>query len=265
MSIHKLSPADLKDLQYAKQLLENPGFAAKVANAFGNPIEKGIELLPQSARDLIVVATNKSLEAALHFAVLTMSSDGQQVSANWSHKVAAMASGAAGGGFGLPALTIELPVSTTIMLRSIADVARSEGERIASVEAKLACLEVFALGGRTSRDDASESGYFVVRAALAKAVTEAAEYIAERAVVQETAPSLVKLIAQIGSRFGIQVSEKVMAQALPIVGAAGGAIVNLLFIDHFQNMARGHFIVRRLERTYSQEAVQAAYTAIPNE
>ena len=69
---------------------------------------------------------------------------------------------------GPPALAIDLPVSTIMMLRSIADIARSEGERIKSPEAKLACLEVYALGGRVLRDDAAKSGYFAPRAALAK-------------------------------------------------------------------------------------------------
>jgi hypothetical protein len=41
------------------------------------------------------------------------------------HKALATASG---GAFGLASLPIELPVSTIIMLRSIADIARSEGE-----------------------------------------------------------------------------------------------------------------------------------------
>jgi hypothetical protein len=41
------------------------------------------------------------------------------------HKALATASGAAGGAFGLAALPFELPVSTIIMLRSIADIARS--------------------------------------------------------------------------------------------------------------------------------------------
>jgi hypothetical protein len=82
-------------------------------------------------------------------------------------------------------LLIELPISTTIMLRSIADIARSEGEDIRLAESKLACVEVFALGGRVSKDDAAESGYFAVRAALAKAVSEAAEFIAERGLVKE--------------------------------------------------------------------------------
>jgi hypothetical protein len=77
--------------------------------------------------------------------------------------VLATASGAAGGTLGLAALPVELPVSTVIMLRSIADIARSEGEDLSDPEAALSCIEVFALGGRAGSADASESGYFAVR------------------------------------------------------------------------------------------------------
>ena len=59
-----------------------------------------------------------------------------------------------------------------------------------------------------------------------------------------------------------EVAEKIAAQAIPVIGAAGGAIVNTLFIDHFQAMARGHFIVLRLEKRYGLEAVKQAYAAL---
>ena len=99
-------------------------------------------------------------------------------------------SGAIGGAFGLATLAIELPLSTVIMLRSIADIARSEGQSVADPEVQLACLEVFALGGRGPEDDAAESGYFAVRAALSGAVADAARHIAERGVMGEAAPAL---------------------------------------------------------------------------
>jgi hypothetical protein len=148
------------------------------------------------------------------------------------------------------------------MLRSIADVARSEGEPIRTPESRLACLEVFALGGHRRGDDEAESGYFVARAALAKTLAEAAEYLAERGLAQEGAPALIRFITQVAARFGIPVTEKVMAQSVPVIGAAGGAIINLLFIDHFQDVARGHFIVRRLERVHGPETVKAAYLGL---
>ena len=45
------------------------------------------------------------------------------------------------------------------------------------------------------------------------------------------------------SRFGIVLSQKVMAQAVAVVGALGGTAINLVFIEHFQDLARGHFTV----------------------
>jgi hypothetical protein len=145
------------------------------------------------------------------------------------------------------------------MLRSIADIARSEGERLRTPSAKLACLEVFALGGRSKSDDASESAYFLIRGALAKSVSEAAVYVTKRGLVKQGAPAIVRFITQLATRFGVNVSQKVAAQAVPVIGAAGGVVINVLFIDHFQEMARGHFIVRRLERTYDPQLVRAEY------
>jgi len=256
-----LSPIELADLRYARNLLENVGLAVRIANAVGMPIEKVFAILPQGAADLISAATNKALQTGLRFALSTMD-ERRRSSVEWIHKSMVVASGAAGGAFGLPALAIELPVSTVVMLRSIADVARSEGEPIRTPESRLACLEVFALGGHRRGDDEAESGYFVARAALAKTLAEAAEYLAERGLAQEGAPALIRFITQVAARFGIPVTEKVMAQSVPVIGAAGGAIINLLFIDHFQDVARGHFIVRRLERVHGPETVKAAYLGL---
>ena len=35
--------------------------------------------------------------------------------------------------------------------------------------------------------------------------------------------------------------------------------VNYTFIEHFQDIARGHFTVRRLERTYGKDFVRKEY------
>jgi EcsC protein family len=78
---------------------------------------------------------------------------------------------------------------------------------------------------RVSSDDASESAYFLMRAALAKSVSEAAGYITQRGLVEEGAPAIVRLITQLAMRFGVNVSEKVAAQAVPVIGAAGGVAI----------------------------------------
>ncbi|WP_087629123.1 EcsC family protein [Caballeronia telluris] len=54
-------------------------------------------------------------------------SAGPPKASNFWHKAASAPRGAVGGAFGLAAIAIELPISTTIMMRSIADIARSGG------------------------------------------------------------------------------------------------------------------------------------------
>ena len=254
-----LTEKDRKDLHKAITLLENPGIAAKITNFLGTPIEKGIEKLPDNWSKKIGEVTQMALLKAADAAISTMKDVPNEKASNWWHKVGVAVSGGVGGFFGLPALAVELPISTTIMLRSIVDVAREEGESINNPQTKLACLEVFALGGKNSSDNDTESGYFAVRAVLAKSVTEAVEFLATKTLAEEGAPHLIKLIVTIAERFSIQVTEKAAAQAVPAIGAAGGAVINTLFIDHFQDMAKGHFIVRRLERKYGKEFIKGAY------
>jgi hypothetical protein len=256
-----MSPEDIQELQAAKDLLENPGITAKLTNLLGTPIEKGLNLLPDNWRDKVGIATRDALMIALKGALFTMGSDTKEAYPRW-HKFAAALSGGVGGAFGLPALVIELPVSTTIMLRSIADIGRSHGELLTTAESRIACLEVFALGGQSKHDDSSESGYFAVRGALARAVTEASEYLAEKTIIEEGAPALARLIAVIAARFQVQVSEKAAAMAIPVIGAIGGGGINLLFIDHFQDMSRGHFVVRKLERKYGADLVRTTYESL---
>jgi len=254
-----LSQSEISELREAKELLENPGIAAKVSNFVGTPIEKVLKKLPESLTTAVNDTSRKSIEKALDIALLTMDRDERGSSSNWWHKLAVVATGAGGGAFGLPALAIELPVSTTIMLRSIADIARSEGEDLRCPDARLQCVQVLALGGNSKNDDGTESGYFAARAALAKSISEAAAHLTKKGLSQHGAPAIVRLISQVASRFSIVVSEKAAAQAVPLVGAFGGAALNSLFIDHFQDMGRGHFIVRRLERIHGQDEVRRLY------
>lgn len=260
-TVPSLTPEDLDALRRAVAALEHPSLAARLTNMVGKPIELIGYVLPEVASNAISAATSKALEAALKVALSTIRGkprDGSRL----LHKALATASGAAGGAFGLVSLPLELPVSTIIILRSIADIAKSEGEDLSDPDAALSCIQVFALGGRTGSDDASESGYFAVRGLLAKSVTEAARYVAERGVAEQGAPVLVRFLSLVAARFGVVVSQKAVAQTVPVIGALGGAAVNYAFIEHFQDVARGHFTVRRLERIYGKELVRQEYASL---
>ncbi len=258
-----LSKEDLADLKRARRLLENPGLVVKLSAMLGSPVEKGVKLLPGAWQKNVHKATEAALMKALDVAVTSLGERPRMKSEDRFHKMAAAVSGAAGGALGLAALAWELPLSTTVMLRSIADIASSEGENPRHIDTKLACLVVFALGSpKDKRDNAAESGYFAARAALASAVSEATAYLAQKGLAKSGGPALVRLVAAIGGRFGVVVGEKAAAQAVPIIGAAGGAIVNTVFIGHYQDMARGHFIVRRLEKIHGADPVRKAYEAL---
>lgn len=256
-----LSSTDLEELSVAKALLEHPGITTKLTNLLGTPIEKGFALLPSNWHEKIGNATRDALMVALRGALWTMNPQAKKAFPQW-HKFAATLTGGVGGAFGLPALMVELPVSTTIMLRSIADIGRAHGEVLSTHEAQIACLEVFALGGHSKKEESPEPGYFATRGALARAATEASKYLAENTVIDQGAPAMIHLIAKIAARFEIQVSEKTAAMAIPVIGAIGGGVINYMFIDHFQDMSRGHFIVRKLERKYSPELVRDAYESL---
>lgn len=259
---------DLADLRRAVKLIEIPSFGAKIADLAGTPIEAAIAMLPPKASRAIGTAAQKSVHVALKVAIKTMDhgvrNEGLRLpaSSNKWHTAVVATTGAGGGFFGLTALAIELPITTTIMMRSIADIARSEGANLLDTTTQLECVQVLGLGGVSDRADATEVGYFVAREAMGKAVSDAATFLAKSGFKKGAPPALVKLINQIAQRFSIKVSEKAAAQLVPVIGAVGGALVNTIFIDHFQSVARGHFAVRRLEKSYGIQVVRQHYLEV---
>lgn len=186
---------DIQALRTAVVTLEHPRLAARLSEIAGKPIElfnRALpETLPETASKAIAVATTQALNTALRVALRTMQNEPKAAS-SYLHKALAATSGAVGGSFGLAALPIELPISTVIMLRSIGDIARAEGEDLRDPETALSCLQVFALSGVKVEADAANSGYFAVRGLLAKSVAEAARFIVDRGVLAEGGPVLVR-------------------------------------------------------------------------
>lgn len=263
-----ITPDDRELLVRAVRVLERPNLMIRILGVLGKPVEKVIERLPRGGRNIITRAVRKSLEKGLDLVVKTIPREAAQgkmsrvFQKNLSHKAAVLATGATGGFFGLGGLSLELPVSTELMLRSIAVIAQEHGEDLFLIETRLACLEVFALGGRSEADDAAEVSYYLVRTALAREVAAAAAHIMERGLSSHGAPALVRFLTNIAARFSVNVSEKVAAQSIPVVGAVGGAAVNFVFMDFFQTIARAHFSIRMLERRYGFELVEREYRSI---
>jgi hypothetical protein len=253
----QLSGADIEALRAAVAALERQSFAGRIARIAGRHMGFAGVPLPPQFRAMATLAAERALSAALNVALTSLEGAPQRDTTRLHRRLAAVAGGV-GGAVGLASLPIELPVSTTIMLRSIADIARNEGENLRHPDTGLACLEVFALGEHPE-DNVLEGGYLAVRSLLAKSVTDATRFVAARGVAKEGAPALVRLVSQFAARFGVVVSQKAAAQAVPIIGAVSGAAINLAFTEHFQTLARGHFVMRRLERIYGEESVRREY------
>ena len=253
-----LSPADLDALAQARRLLERPSLAARLSSLVGSPLEKGMAHLPESWRGKVGALAHDALLKAMDTAAKTLTPAARRASPRL-HKLLGSVSGGTGGAFGLAGLAVEIPLSSVLIMRAILDIARAEGEDIGSAQTRLAALEVFALGGNSHSDDATESGYYAMRAALASTVGEAARHLAEKGLTSEGAPALVRLITLVAARYKVQLTQKAAGMLVPGIGAAAGAAINLMFMNHFQDVSHGHFTVRRLERHYGPEAVQAAW------
>jgi hypothetical protein len=256
----ELDIQELKDLIWAHKHLEHPSFAARLSNVIGSPIEQGFKLLPKSWYRRMDAAVELSILKSLDVAIGSMDHISPRATHVNFHKLMAVGAGVVGGFFGPIALLAELPVMTVLMLRAIADIADGEGEDMTQMDAKLACMEVFALGGRSKEDDATESGYYGIRALLSFHFSAAIVPVDNPATV--LIPGGIEFVRAVAARFGVAIQDKAAAKMVPVAGAVSGAVLNLLFMNHFQDTARGHFIVRRLERKYGNEHIRKIYQRI---
>jgi hypothetical protein len=267
------NPEDYQDLKRAVGLLESPSLTARLSGMIGSPIESAVKALPGVVSKRINGAVAAALHSSADAALWSLENNPKKTASTRLHKFYAATSGAIGGAFGIAALFIELPISTTIMMRSVADVARSEGFDLADFATKQACIEVFAMGGNSQADDATETGYYITRSFTTQTMQQLSKELAGIAAKQgskaigslspgQAGKWLAILIDKVATRFGFTISSKFAAQAVPVMGAFTGATINALFTHFYQDMARGHFIVKRLEEKYGFEAVKSEYMAI---
>lgn len=271
-----LTPDQVAFVEKAVEHLEFPSLIVRITNQLGKPLESGIERLPAPMKNLITSGSQKAIEKALGAALQTLPSvkpatsfdEATKISRRGAlaHGAGSAAIGALGGFFGLPALMIELPVVTTVLLRSMAEIAGQFGEPLDDRRIQLECLSLFSYGAPSENDDAVESAYFGARLGFAALLDQSVKFVAGktaqeilRAVQHRSAPALVTFIVKIASRFEIVVGEKAIAQLVPGIGAGAGAAINLAFSEHYTQLARCHFGLRRLERECGEAAVRDVY------
>jgi hypothetical protein len=248
-----LSTEHLAQLAAAKALLEGSGYAQKIGALFG--IGGGVSDTAAPRPEQAAALSQDALMLALRGMLMTFGA-GDDMFPPLPRFAAAMR--VRDWGSNPQGLALELPISMMLMCRSIADIAHANGERVGQVRVRLACLEPFALGGIHLGD----SGYFATRESLAESVEHAAHYLNDTLIVDDESVELGAYIAAIGLRFCRQVAIHIATDASLDIGAHYSSATNVLLIDHFLDVARGHFAVRRLERLYGPHDVRTTYERI---
>ncbi len=225
------------------------GLLTQLMEYVGDKVESLTSRMPPTWHAQLQKATDHALNRAYTAAVKTQGkanatsrtgralawADGER----W-HKVATGVTGTLGGLGGLATTLADLPVTTTLILRSIQQIAAGHGEDIEAPEVRAQCLAVFGMSGPLKDDDDVDAGLWAVRTAVnGKMVAE---------VVKAILP-----------RFGVVVSQKALAQATPFLGAIAGGAVNPIFTTFYQEMAHVHFRLRKLEHTQDREQLQACF------
>lgn len=201
------------------------GLGIQLLTLLGGKAENLLDRLPPQVRAGLDGATEQALELAMRAAQGTRGAVPDQ--SEWVDRAAATAMGAAGGFGGLPTALIEIPATTTVLLRSIQGVAAVHGFDPSAENVRFDCIRVFAAAGPLSDDDGADLGFLTLRLTL-------------------TGSAMQKLIAAVSPRLAVVLGQKLAAQTLPVLGAAAGATANYVYSGYYQQIAHVHFGLRRL-------------------
>ena len=271
---------DWQLLQDAVRFFESDSFFKRISSKINVPVEGLMSKIPDGLGDKIDQASRIAVAKALSIAVMTISnnknfskeSDPLKKSKGWLHKSLAGVSGALGGSMGLASMLMELPISTGIILRSIASIASEFGEDINDPDVLVECMCVFGFGsqGRSpERSDETSTSYYLEKMALSKAAIDAKSFLGSynakqtlKSIEMASAPAIMNFVTAVANRFKINITYKGIFKSVPVFGALSGAAVNVAFTDYYMDVAKFHFGLRALSRNYSADMVERAYEKI---
>lgn len=197
----------------------------QLLNMIGAQAESLLDRLPGEMRARLGEGAAEALRLAARAANRSRDVLGEQP--GWLSRAVTTAMGAAGGFGGLPSAMAELPITTTILLRAIQDVAIEHGFDPTEQGVQFDCIHVFAAAGPLTHDDGSDLAFLGTR-------------------ITVTGATLQALIARVAPRLATVLGQKLAAQTVPILGAAAGAATNYAYTNYYQHMAHVHFGLRRL-------------------
>ena len=201
------------------------GIGVQMLTLLGGKAEGLLDKLPANVKSGLTDATERALNLAMRAANTSRGAVGEQKP--WVNTALTTVMGAAGGFGGLPSALVELPATTTMLLRAIQDVAVAQGFDPASESVQFDCIRVLAAAGPLAEDDGADLGFFSLRLTL-------------------TGGAMQRLIATVAPRLATVLGQKLAAQTVPVLGAVAGATANYVYTSYYQEIAHVHFGLRRL-------------------
>lgn len=216
------TPEAIRVLAARLRRANNPGM--QLLNIVGGSADGLFGKLPGPVREGLEGATMSALELSFDGAAR-----GRKAvkGGTWLSRAVTSGLGAVGGAGGLPTALAELPVTTTVLLHAIQNVAEEYGFDPARDDVRKACIQVFAAAGPLENDDGADLGFLMARTAL-------------------TGATLNGIIAKVVPRLSVVLGQKLAAQTVPVLGAVAGAATNYAFTAYYQDMAHVSFGMLRL-------------------
>ncbi|MDK3019142.1 EcsC family protein [Pseudodonghicola flavimaris] len=201
------------------------GPGLRLLTRLGTSAEGLLERLPPPLRAGLGAAT----ERALHMSMGAAERSRRLLPGGSERGMSALTSvlGAAGGFAGLPGALVELPATTTVLLRAVQGVAAQHGFDPSARNVQFDCIQVLAAAGPLAGDDGADLGFLSLRLTL-------------------TGPAMQRMIGTVAPRLAAALGQKLATQTVPVLGAVAGAGVNYTYSRYYQEMAHVHFGLRRL-------------------
>ena len=209
----------------AAQYRAASGLGVQILSLLGGKAETLLDRLPAPVKSRLHEATESALKLAMAAALKSRAAVPDQP--DWLERAMSTALGAAGGLGGLPTALVELPATTTLLLRIIQGVAHENGFDTGAENVRIDCIRVFAAAGPLAMDDGADLAFLTLRVTL-------------------TGGAMQKLITTVAPKLAIVLGQKLATQTVPVLGAMAGATTNYVYSGYYREMAQVHFGLRRL-------------------
>ncbi|HYX37751.1 MAG TPA: EcsC family protein [Oligoflexus sp.] len=276
-----LKQHELDFIKEAASFLEAPSALLRLTQCMGKQVGHLQHSAPHATQRLIKRAVHLSLKTALRLAIGTLpyqqhgSSSWPEIisgtkRSRWKHTAAVATAGAVGGTLGTAGLMLEIPLTTSVMLRSIASTAQKWGYDLKDPEVQLHCLYVFSLGFTADKDHVGLGpGYIDTRLAWHGMIRELAGFIGSHslkdvfvALERGTLPALAKLVSLLIPSLERAIMKNILSKSLPVLGALSSAVINATYCGYYSQAAQYHFGLMHLEAQHSLDLVQNQYALL---